>query len=223
MKTGLIAMGGKIEDLDTVEQRLRHFVPDLAFDWVIAADSGAKWLEMLDIIPDELIGDFDSISDLNHYLTRWQGVHSETFPAEKDVTDSEIAVDAALRKNPDLVVIIGGFGGRADHMLSTLFLTGRSPSLVMIDSYNVARVIEGPYEMQLTRESAPGKYISIVPLSDVVEGVTIQGVKYPLDRATILFGQTIGVSNELISENGTLAVEKGRAVLFFTQDASKRS
>jgi thiamine pyrophosphokinase len=220
MKIGLIALNGILGRKEDVESHLRRYSDDLDFEWVIGVDGGISYLRELNIVPSQLLGDFDSVSGLEDYLKLWPNALCDKFPSEKDETDAELAMDQMLGKGVEEVLIIGGFGGRLDHLMGNVFLLDRLKSIraYMIDDINCLEMIKGPYEITILKETLFGKYISIVPLDAHIDGVDLVGFKYPLDNAKIAFSETIGISNELMEEKGTVSLKSGKALLIQSRD-----
>lgn len=220
MKIGLIALNGILGRQEDVVSHLRRYSNDLNFDWVIGVDGGLSILKALNIVPSQLLGDFDSVSGLDQYLQLWPDAVCDQFPSEKDQTDAELAMDQMLKKSVDEVVIIGGFGGRVDHLMGNIFLLDRVKTInaYMIDDINCLEMIKGPYERTIERDSLFGRYVSLVPLDSQIEGVDLRGFKYPLDNAKIAFSETIGISNELCEDKGSIRIKSGRALLIQSRD-----
>ncbi len=220
MKIGLIALNGILGRQEDIVSHLRRYSEDLDFDWVIGVDGGISILKALSIVPSQLLGDFDSVSGLDEYLKLWPEAVCNQFPSEKDETDAELAMDQMLKMGIDELVIVGGFGGRMDHLMGNIFLLDRVKSVkaYMIDDINCLEMIKGPYERTIERDSLFGKYISLVPLDAHIEGVDLRGFKYPLDNAKIAFSETVGISNELSEEKGYISIKSGRALLIQSKD-----
>lgn len=179
---------------------------------VIAADSGIRHAAQIGIEPELWVGDFDSGSQ--ELLTEWRRVPREVFPAGKDQTDGELAVAAAIARGATALTLVGAFGGaRADHAylhlamavrlaeqgLSILLTSGRQEGAPILPGQATA------YDL------ADGTLFSILGLSDL-EGLTVAGARWPLDRVTMPFGSTLTISNEV---QGRLSIElgSGRALL----------
>lgn len=220
MKIGLIALNGVLGRQEDILSHLRSYSENLDFEWVIGVDGGLSILKALNIVPSQLVGDFDSVNGLDDYLELWPDAVCDRFPSEKDETDAEIAIDQMQKKNVDEVVIIGGFGGRLDHLMGNIFLLDRikHTKAYMIDDLNCLEMIEGPHERTVERNSLFGRYISLVPLGTHIEGVDLKGFKYPLDNAKIAFSETIGISNELSEEKGYISIRSGKALLVQSKD-----
>jgi thiamine pyrophosphokinase len=197
--TGVIICNGEIRDYS----HCRKYIDEARL--IICADGGAAHARRMGIIPDILVGDFDSIfaGDLKHFME--MGVETVKFPAEKDMTDTELAADMAVKRGCRRVIILGGTGSRLDHTLSNIFLLKR---------LREAGVAGGCNEVALTGDRIllqreEGMKVSLLPLSDRVEGVSTRGLYYPLDNAVIRQGSSWGVSNEFTGETAEIVLERG--------------
>jgi thiamine pyrophosphokinase len=204
MSTFTILLGG---DLFRT-QRLRRQVDDTR---VIAADAGIGHARLLDLVPELWVGDFDSVpGDLPDDLA---AVPRRTFPAEKDKTDGELAVAAALERGATSLVLAGAFGGkRADHAFLHLAL-----ALRLAEAGTSVLLTSGAQEgVPLLPGSAGFDYVdgtlfSILGFSDLA-GLTVTGAKWPLDHVEVAFGSSLTISNE--AKGGLeIALDYGRALL----------
>lgn len=181
-------------------------------DISIAADSGIYAALALDVVPDLFIGDFDSFdkSCLNgEDLKTVEGIETVTYPAKKDLTDSMLAIETALEKGADEIVIYGALGGRLDHTLSNVFflrnLKRKNVVAVIENGRNTVRYIENEtVEIKKRR-----KYISLLAMGGAAKGVSISGAEYPLDNAVLDPDFPYAVSNRIIGEKCLISVENG--------------
>jgi thiamine pyrophosphokinase len=188
---------------------------------VIAADGGALKALGLGLRPDVVIGDADSLTADQLADLRARGMEVIVHPAHKDESDTELCVREALRRGADEIVIVGAFGGpRIEHAIANLLLL-TLPELIGRD----VRIVNGPSDIQVitggTRESlqvvgVAGDYVSLLPLTERVDGVTTDGLRYPLAAATLDQGPTRGLSNELDSATATVSVTAGRLAVIHT-------
>ena len=194
-----IYVGGKIEPSRITEHPRGN-------DLLIAADGGWHNATLLEEHPKVLLGDLDSFGDGE--LPK--GVEIIRVPAEKDLTDTQLAVDLALARGAGEIVIIGGLSGRLDHTLSNLAVLEHLHALgvpaVINDGYNRARFIRNG--STLVGRGAY-RYISLLAADPVVKGVEIEGVKYPLKKATLKRSYQYAVSNELTGNCAFIAVRRG--------------
>jgi thiamine pyrophosphokinase len=167
---------------------------------VIAADSGAELGWPVDLV----VGDLDSISA--ETLARVENV--ERHPAAKDATDLELALAAALRLEPDRILVLGGAGGRLDHLLGGLLLLAADIASVQVDAQfgaSAVHVVRG--ERMLLGE--PGELISLFAVHGAASGIVTDGLVYPLHGETLEPGSTRGVSNVFATREARIAVQRG--------------
>lgn len=181
-------------------------------DYIICADGGANHLKGLQIIPDIIIGDMDSVCELP------DGVKKERFKAEKDETDTMLAVKSALSKGYRDILLLGGLRGRLDHTfanLSTLqYIAHHEANGCFIDSDNEAYFIENG---SMTFKKRDGYYISVFPFGGDAVGVTEKGFKYALDNAVMKTDFPNGVSNEFLDETGEISVKDGALLIIISK------
>lgn len=175
-------------------------------DLCIAADSGFHNAQACGDRVDILVGDLDSIG--SYRLDKKTELLQ--VPAEKDVTDTQLAVETAIERGARELVIIGGFGGRADHMLSNLAiledLAGRGVYAVMLNGQNRARFLRSTSTL-IPRSGY--KYVSILAVDPVVKGVSVEGCKYPLKKAKLTRSFQYAVSNEVVGNCALISVRRG--------------
>jgi len=188
-------------------------------DVVIAADSGAEQAARLGVRVDAVVGDLDSIRPVTLADIDSAGGLVERHHRDKDATDIELSLAAALLHQPHLLLVVGGHGGRLDHALATMGALAAAAG-------HVARVEAwmGPAQVLLTTgevrfDARVGELVSLIPLLGAVDGVTTSGLRWPLDGATLAAGATRGVSNEVTDppahvtlDAGTLAVVRPHAL-----------
>jgi len=179
-----------------------------AGDLVIAADGGFAYLEKMNITPDAIVGDFDSLG----YIPAHANVLP--FPAEKDDTDTMLAIRYGLQKGYLSFDIYGGLGGRMDHTIANIqaltYLARNGARGKLIDRDTCATVIcSGSIEL----DAAGWDILSVFALDGEVHGVTMCGFKYPLNDATLTNAFPIGVSNEFAGEKGIVSVCEGALLI----------
>ena len=179
-----------------------------AGDLCIAADAGLKNAQTLGVRVAVVVGDFDSLGARPRVD---DDVEVITVPAEKDETDTELALSIALERGADLVHIIGGLDGRLDHTLANLALLDRLESsgihATIEDGQNRIRYLKSTSTL-LARTKY--RYVSLIPIDPICKGVEIDGCKYPLKNAR-LFRHSAGrsVSNEIEGNCCLISVRKG--------------
>lgn len=203
----LIVTGGSVR-LDFAKEYMEHQV----FDKVIAVDLGLESVKAMQLVPDLIVGDFDSVP--GEVLTEYEGVPGvkmRRLCPEKDLSDTQAALEAALEDGAGEIVILGGTGTRIDHVIANIHILmkplAKQMSACLIDECNKIYLIDSRHE--ISRENCHGKYISLFPLTDRASGVTLRGFKYPLQDAVLTMGNSLGVSNELVEDVGVIEVQQG--------------
>lgn len=179
-------------------------------DLVIAADSGANWLDAVGVFPDRLIGDLDSVDPAVVERLRAAGVPVEQHPVDKDASDLELSLHWALRQGADEIVVLGWRGGAVDHLAANLLLLATAlpagTTLRLSATHALARVLRGPGRAVL--DHGPGARVSLLPLGPV-DGVTTSGLHWPLEEAHLDPGSTLGLANRVETDGATVWVEAG--------------
>jgi thiamine pyrophosphokinase len=187
---------------------------------VIAADSGAQWLDGRGPVPDLLIGDLDSIDPGLLDRLRAQGVAIELHPVEKEASDAELAVSGAVARGADEVVVIGALGGeRLDHELANLLLLAdrrwEEIELRIVRGGTTAWALDGGSRRELS--GAAGDLVTLLPLRGDATGVRTNGLRYPLAGETLRSGQSRGLSNEVDHAPASVSLEAGRLLVIETR------
>lgn len=160
---------------------------------VIAADKGYAYAESLGITPDIFVGDFDSFSDEK----RIKSPEIFRLVPEKDMTDTQEALQIAIERNAEHITILGGLGGRIDHTLANIellkFGLDRGVAVALADDGNYVTLINKP----VCVPRRDGWCLSLIPLTKC-EHVNLRGVYYPLTDAVMDLGNSLGVSNEFV-------------------------
>ncbi|MCA0969247.1 thiamine diphosphokinase [Halobacillus litoralis] len=203
----------------------KGYIPDLKeFDddhvmW-IGADQGAEVLLHQGITPDLAIGDFDSVSAPSRKNIQARARIFKDYPDEKDETDLELAIREAQKRNPEHILLFGVTGGRADHTLAniqTLFpLRKKGINATIIDRQNRVSLVEPGKHTLKTNRSYP--YVSFLPVTLEVTGITLEGFYYPLHEADLPYGSTLCVSNQLIEDTGTFSFRSGILLVIRSKD-----
>lgn len=185
-------------------------------DLVIAADGAADPLFAAGCRPSLVVGDLDSLSPATVALLEEAGVPIERHPLEKDATDGELALRAAVVRGGTVIRVAGALGGpRADQSIASLLLLAL-PGLAGLDvalvtPTDTVRLIRGPATHRVA--GAPGDLVSLLPLSGTVTGVTTAGLRYALADATLERGPTLGVSNALVGATAIVEIHAGTLIV----------
>lgn len=184
-------------------------LPYLAGDYVIAADNGYQTALQHNRKPDLLVGDFDS----------WTGPLPTDIPTiklscYKDDTDTLIAIKEGIKRGYSYFVLTGVLGGRLDHTIasiqSLMYLKAHGCDGIIVDDDTIVRLLVNETAEVPKRE---GYYLSVFSFSDQCEGVTLKGVRYPLQDATLTKAFPLGVSNKIESDFATITVKKGTLLI----------
>ncbi|MBL8905839.1 MAG: thiamine diphosphokinase [Rhizobiales bacterium] len=186
MSRFVILLGGTL----TVTPRLRAQVENAR---IIAADSGMTHAAPLGLDAELWVGDFDSTSDA--LAGRYSGIAREVYPADKAATDGEIAIEAAIARGASEFVLVGGFGGQADHTFGhaglVLALAMRGfPALLTSGTEEAHPLLPGEHRFDLPA----GTRLSIVPFADLT-GLDLENVKWPLHQRSVPLGSSLTLSN----------------------------
>ncbi|WP_223700274.1 thiamine diphosphokinase [Sutcliffiella deserti] len=187
--------------------------------WV-GVDRGVHYLLEENITPFKAFGDFDSVTEveLSEMKSRLKDIN--IFPSEKNETDTEIAMNWAIKQKPTSIVLFGVTGGRLDHFLGNvqLLIKGIESGIPIkiCDKQNLLYLKqEGVYSFK-KRQDYP--YISFLPVTATVTALTLEGVKYPLKNRNIKWGDTLCISNELDNEIGTFSFKDGILMVIRSRD-----
>jgi len=209
MKRALIFVNGNLSDLKRANDIITNE------DCLIAVDGGAKHVLKLGLIPHIVIGDSDSVSPSLRKKLEKHKIEWIKFPRKKDKTDFELAINLVLQRKYSQIIIFGILGDRIDHLLANIFLlvkTQTENKLIKI------KVIEGDKEVYILNKEIVikgkiGDELSIIPVSERLEGVITQGLEYKLINETLFFGSTRGISNVLNSKLVNIKTSSGVALV----------
>ena len=187
-------------------------------DFVICADRGASHAKLCDIKPDLIVGDLDSVShDAIDYYKK-EGVPIETYPTDKDMTDSEIAIWKAVKMGYDDLIIMGATKNRLDHCMGNILvlkkLLDNNIKAVIKDENNEVRLINDSVELRKEK----GYKVSLLPLTNEVCGITTSGLKYSLDNGKLVMGESLGVSNEFVDDVARVTIKEGLLLVLKSKD-----
>lgn len=205
----VLALGGALPQRSDI----RSVVAKAAY--CIAADRGADLARLCGRLPDHLIGDMDSVSAETLDWCASAQVPRDDYEVEKDYTDGEkafgLGVAYALRHGYSRILVVGGCGGRLDHTLANLYLCksalDKGVEVVFCNDDSFIYMLKG-YSCQKV-ELINGKTVSLLAFAGTARGITLKGFYYPLRDADLTFAETLGISNELISEEGLITLEQG--------------
>ena len=176
-------------------------------DFIIAADGGTRHALVLDLVPNVIVGDLDSLPE-NFKTSAFDG-EIVLYPKDKNETDLELAIQHALTLNPEQIIILAALGGRLDQTLGNI-------SLILHPSREafILRLDDGIEEVFFCREQVQvngmsGDTVSLIPWQGEVTGIVTTGLKWPLQNETLYPQKTRGISNEMTGNTATIQIKSG--------------
>lgn len=201
----VIISGGKVPN----QSILNKYITKNSY--IICADSGFDALINTNIKPNLCIGDMDSVK------SSLVGQTTQIYPKNKDKTDTEIAIDIAIKKGATEVILLGCSGNRLDHTLSNInmlkILLEHNIDGKMVDSNNIIMLCDSQIEVQ----SAKHCYCSLIPLTQCT-GVTTNGLKYSLKNESLSSKTSRGISNEFNSSLAKITLKSGLLLVIISKD-----
>ncbi|WP_299087062.1 thiamine diphosphokinase [uncultured Metabacillus sp.] len=214
MKTIALVAGGPKEYLPKLTDHHHHQVT-----WV-GVDKGVFYIQESGLPISYAFGDFDSISSREKEELTNNLSNLSMYSAEKDKTDTELALDWALQQHHEKILLFGATGGRIDHLLGNIHLLLKAindkRNIEIIDRQNhITLFTSGTYTIKKHKDL---RYVSFIPISHEVKGITLEGFKYPLKNCHITIGSTLCISNELIHDLGTFSFQDGILLMIRSRD-----
>jgi thiamine pyrophosphokinase len=193
---------------EPVDGNIAAHLPDTGVT-IIAADSGVEHALALGRDVDLVVGDLDSADPTAVEAAVAGGAEVRHYPAAKEKTDLELALDAARNAGARHVIVVGGSGGRLDHFLANALLLA-SPSFADLD----VEALVGSARITVIHRDArlsgtPGDLVSLLAVGGPARGLRTGGLRFPLDGEDLLPGSTRGISNELIEPVAAVSLEHG--------------
>ena len=187
--------------------RVPFEVPEDAF--VVAADVGLAEANRLGVGVDLLVGDLDSVKPADLEAFESAGSEVRRHPEDKDATDLDLAIMEAIAAGVERVVVVGGDGGRLDHLIgNALVLASPRFAAVEIDAvFGGARMHVVRRLRELT--GLTGELISLFAAGAPARGVRTEGLRWPLDGADLEPGSSLGISNLFLGQRASIEVSDG--------------
>ncbi len=198
--------------------RIWRDILDADYDMTICCDAGLDRAIELGVKPTILLGDFDSAEHFS-MADDFDSAELVVLPHEKDVTDTEAAVDLAYERGATVITIIGGLGGRLDHTMANLGLLAKylgKADIFIIDGDNFVRMLAPGKHMIV---SAGYEYLGLIPFGGPVTGLTIKNVHYPLENCDVDGTTSLTVSNEITKDPAEISFESGKLLVIQSNDA----
>ncbi|OPF51759.1 thiamine diphosphokinase [Clostridium baratii] len=208
----IIVSGGKAPS----KELLKEYIKD--DDYIVGVDKGCNILKEIEVTPNIILGDFDSIDKevLNYYKDK--NVKIEKFNAEKDYTDTDLGYIKALEVNPSEIILFGATGSRIDHMLGNIgiLLKGLRENIkvTIVDDNNKMYAVN---KSSLVKKEE-GRVISFHALSDIVKNLTIKNGKYPLNNYNMTLLEPRAICNEFLDDDIYIEFDSGIILILYTKD-----
>lgn len=183
----------------------------------VAADSGLEFMASHGLTPDIVVGDFDSCDRSVAREIKSGRCRVFTLPREKDITDTEAALDIVLKEGYRTVLVSGALGGnRIEHGIANFFLietyARKGMDVILVSPRTSVTHVSGPGYAGISKRvfrGRPGDWVSLFPVTESAEGVVTGNLKFPLSSAVLKRGTTLGVSNEMLGEEAYVSAESG--------------
>ncbi len=211
MKAVIVANGKKPS-----QKLLRQQIKNAGL--LLAVDGGITPFRQNHILPHFLIGDLDSLHEEDMQFANDRRIEVIRLPREKDDTDTQAALDFALDKGADEIILLGAIGSRFDHSYANVLLLVRAwerkAKAFIIDDKNILFVAQG----SVLLKGKPGDFISILPLKEGTVATASFGLKYPLNDLSLPMNRPVGVSNEMTGHSAGVTVKSGLALFVRSKD-----
>lgn len=211
----LIASGGSIN-----QEFFKEVILKNEFDNVIASDKGLEILDRFNIKPNYIIGDFDSLNlDVLNKYKYDKTIKIVRLNPIKDYTDTHMALKLAIEANSNDITIVGATGTRLDHTFANIHVLKEA-----LQNNIQCRILNENNSISLINKNTIIKkdnyynYISLIPLTTTVSGLTLKGFKYSLNNAIIEIGQSLGISNEQLQDVATIEIKEGILIVIKSRD-----
>lgn len=221
----LLITGGEV-DLNFI----RKYIDTVVYDTVICADFGLNTAYRLEIPVQYFMGDFDSADPQileayrNGKVAGSEACEWVRYPKEKDYVDTQLVIEWILEQGALEIHILGATGGRLDHFLANvnilmLPLKKHVPAYI-VDPQNRIRLMDET--LRIKREEFYGKYLSLLPITTQVTGVTLKGLKYLIEDYTLEVGIARAISNEMdeSSDMAQIQIKSGVLIVVESKDRS---
>ncbi len=208
----IVVAGGTLLDPGTFKSMVSRA------DRVVCADGGAGHLADMGIVPHVVMGDLDSIDSSHQRNLEAAGVEFIRHPVDKDYTDTELAARWAVDNGATQITFLGTTGTRMDHTLANIFLMEKIAAMgvacSMMDDHNEIHLVQD----EITLGKRPGTYLSIIPITQKVTGITLTGLAFPLFNTTLYRGDSTGISNRFKASTAKVSLKTGLLMVTLSHD-----
>ena len=208
MKRAVVFLNGELKGNQEFYQ---NYISD--DDQIYCADGGADYAYQLNLTPNLILGDLDSVSTETMNFYQNKGVKFKEYPAEKNKSDTEILLEKLLEKDYDQLILFAALGGRFDHALANLYTLER-----LFNSKTKIKIVTPKNQIEIIKnkkiiKGKQGKTVSLLPLSKEVKGVTLNGFKYKLKDDILKRGSSLGLSNIVKKDLASIKIKAGTLLL----------
>jgi thiamine pyrophosphokinase len=180
-------------------------------DLIIAADGGLRFCIQENIVPHLIVGDLDSVNRTHLSEMTRRGAQVIRYPVDKDATDLELSLQVALNKGAQEIILLSALGARWDMTFSNVLLLASDllnhVHVRLLDNNQEIFCIKGCKQIDLIHRK--GNCLSLLPLSTSVDGITLQGMQYPLNNERLQLGTSRGLSNIIIEQEASIQIQRG--------------
>lgn len=216
----LLVADGDIAPRTLLDEAWPGWADDVAE--VVAADGGLLRAWKLGFEPALLVGDLDSLEPADIAAATGRGVEVVRADVDKDESDTELAALEAVRRGATRLTLVGAFGGpRLDHALANVWLLAH-PGLAGVDTVLLdlrwrASLVTAPGPdggpVRRSLAGSQGALVSLFPHGGDVDGITTDGLRYPLRDEPLRVGPARGLSNVRIADDASVTVRAGRLLI----------
>ena len=205
-----IILNGEIKNYNYINGILSN----ISYDYIICSDGGANHAYNMNIVPDYIIGDLDSVNEdiIDYYKNK--NVIFKKFSPKKDETDTELCIQISEKLKAKEIHLIGALGGRIDHTIANINLLyyirkiGIKPKIISEKEEIYIAINE-----EVSIDGKIGDIISILPIKNDVKGVTLKNLEYSLENFDIDFSTPLGISNVMTDYSCKIKVEEGSIII----------
>jgi len=182
-------------------------------DYIIAVDGGSKHAKNFGLIPDLIIGDFDSISKKDYVYFQKKGSDFLRYDPIKDKTDVHLAIEHVMKSEFKEILLLCVFGDRIDHIIANIFLLLKvveaGIKIKIIDEFNEIVLIQNFGKIK----GNIGDTVSLIPLTETVTGIKLTGLKFIPKDGILIMNETLGISNILTKKVATIRINNGKLLV----------
>ena len=201
-----MVLNGEVKDYN----KLKNIILSKEYGTIIAIDGGANHLDKMDIKPDYMVGDLDSVDEEVFEKYKEQGVEYYKYPCKKDETDSELGIILAIEQGNMCIDIYAALGGRIDHEISNIgllyYILRRGVYPRIITETEDIYILEND---EIAIEGKKGDIVSVIPFKGDANGVTLRDLEYPLDEFDLEYTTPRGISNVMLDSVCHINVRDG--------------